>query len=239
MNTASIQQQLPKPKMKISDATKRSIITAATSIFISIITGYFSLKTLAKNEVAHETNAAVPIAVKKEASLINFPVGTIVPYYGDLKALDDSYWRSCDGGPIPEGSPLEDANPTLGGRQLPDLQGKFIQGLEAGEKILDPITGKPQEGGANSIKMDTHQHMWASFIVSGKSNQWKSYNKQGQEIQVSAFNDGFGSDGKGEFPLDIDEAKSSQFFYTDSYEHNHGGDNRPSYTKFHWIIRVR
>jgi vacuolar-type H+-ATPase subunit H len=70
------------------------------------------------------------------------PIGSIIPYYGELADLpDDGTWIVCDGQPIPQDSPLY-AN---GIRETPDLRERVVRGATDARSL-----GK--RGGQNVLK---------------------------------------------------------------------------------------
>lgn len=80
------------------------------------------------------------------------PIGTIIPYYGQLSALPDN-WKVCDG------STVTDSASPIKGYVLPDLRQRFLRGAQ--ENVADAKSGSM--GGQDYVAGHTHN-------VSGNSS---------------------------------------------------------------------
>ncbi len=165
--------------------------------------------------------------------IASFPVGSIIPFYGELSSLTGTGWAICDGRDIPQGSSplIQDANPTKGGDQLPDLRGRFIQGLDFGDQLFNASSAL-HIGGSDSLDL-SHQHKWARY----DDKNWYSFNNSGSEFLVTNWNNGTNSDKKGEYPLNRNNSDALNL-YTNSSPLG-SVENRPRYMKLHFIIRIR
>ena len=104
----------------------------------------------------------------------NLPIGTIVAFFG-LDADIPKGWIVCDGQTIPEDSHLSiDANAEEGGKQVPDLRGKFVRGTETPLDGIQLLTG-----GEDNITIN-HSHVWGEF----HANKWYSYDTAGNRFRV-------------------------------------------------------
>ena len=102
----------------------------------------------------------------------NLPIGTIVAFFG-LDADIPKGWIVCDGQTIPENSHLSiDANAEEGGKQVPDLRGKFVRGTETPLDGIQLLTG-----GEDNITIN-HSHVWGEF----HAKKWYSYDTAGNRF---------------------------------------------------------
>lgn len=148
--------------------------------------------------------------------LAGVPVGTIVAFFGADMDIPDG-WAACDGGPVP-------ADSTLGVGRLPDLRGRFIRG-SSGMTRTEVVSG-----GQDEVER-THTHLWATY----DGRNW-SVVMNGEWAQISAWANGMGDDGSGQYPLDPHD-RGKMDLHTGP-----GGDafdNRPRYVEMRYIIRVR
>ena len=155
----------------------------------------------------------------------NLPIGTIVAFFG-LDAAIPEGWLVCDGQNIPENSPLSiDANAKEGGKQLPDLRGKFVRGTEASLNGIQLLTG-----GEDSITFN-HSHVWGEF----HARKWYSYNTAGNRFRVDDWENGIDNEGEGNYPLIIRGARDTKLYTKASTPTR---ENRPAYIELRYIIRV-
>lgn len=163
--------------------------------------------------------------------LNNLPVGSIVAFYGKPESLSDTGWVLCDGGNLPKDSAIDfDADPVQGGKQLPDLRGRFIQGLSISENLFTHNNGL-HSGGNDSVDL-SHTHSWVSFRNKG----WFSYNSNGHSARLDGWKNGIGNEGEGTYPLSRSSTSNADFYTAKAGPQS--ADNRPSYIKLHYIIRL-
>lgn len=156
---------------------------------------------------------------------VNPPIGTIVAFFG-LDADIPVGWLVCDGQTIPENSLLSiDANAEEGGKQLPDLRGKFIRGTEV------QLNGSHLLTGGNDRITFNHSHVWSEF----HAKRWFSFDTVGERFRVDDWHNGIDNEGVGNYPLLTKEAKDAKL-YTEASSQS--GENRPAYTELRYIIRV-
>jgi len=162
------------------------------------------------------------------------PLGTILPFYGEENDINTNNWILCDGRNYPPNSKLvRDANPSIGGAQVPDLRGKFIQGLYVGETLLNEKKSL-RSGGTETISVGKHNHEWGSF----SNLAWKSFNYSGDSTNIIKWNNGQSKEGKGFYALAI-EGNNQNKFYTDKKEAFQERDIRPPYVKLNYIMRIK
>jgi hypothetical protein len=211
-----------------------ALITVIGSVITSIATTAISFLT-----VARKTAVTIVDEEARKNGIFEpqLPVGAILPYFGSVENLPIG-WALCDGANTGQETKVPDADPGPGGKQLPDLRGRFLQGVDAGAPLLG-LDNKLQVGGNDAISEDKHAHLWAEYKKNKNVKNWFSYDAVNTEQQVSAWVDGISNASKGEIrALDTHNDKDAAL-YTKAYIHNHGGDNRPRYAKIHWIIKVK
>jgi len=169
------------------------------------------------------------------AASFGIPLGTIAPYFGIEEDLGDA-WLICDGQDLPQDSKLAiDANPAKGGKQVPDLRGRFLRGADNAAKLdLKALS----IGGNDMLPAHGHSHAWAQF----GDRTWRTFDQKGGERRLMTWSDGMDSAGIDDYPLVLDDDENiiaPTTFYTSLDTHDHGGDNRPSFAEVNWIIRIR
>jgi hypothetical protein len=125
----------------MNDKIKITLISGIVSIAGAFITVYGTIH--ANVGDIHKNQSEID-RQKEQIKQISVPVGTIVAYAGSItdekkKELDNSGWLICDGSLVPEGQKYEDLGNLLGqiwgaGRNLPDLRGMFLRGVDPGGK---------------------------------------------------------------------------------------------------------
>ena len=155
-----------------------------------------------------------------------FPVGAIVAFFGPDNRIPTG-WALLNGQLAPENSQLGfDADSAVVGEQLPDLRGRFIRGS------ADPLQPNHLAMGGNDNTDWSHAHRWARF---DSDEDWHSYkNRNGNLTNVDNWNNGIDDDGRGVYPLLVEEGTS---LYTERLG-NAEESNLPSYVELRWIIRV-
>lgn len=95
--------------------------------------------------------------------LLGVPVGTILPYFGELSTVLPNNWQFCDGRVV------RDPNSPFNGQRLPDLTDSvFIMGIPASSQV-------GQKGGNNNIPTDgNHNH---SIRMTGYAPGEINYNR--------------------------------------------------------------
>ncbi len=94
-----------------------------------------------------------------------FPVGSILPYMGEVADIPDG-WLLCDGSPIdPEHTELQ----LLIGSTTPDLRGRFLRGLDnptgSDAAGIDPQGAARQVGSGQEDALQQHFHEIRSITV--------------------------------------------------------------------------
>lgn len=198
-------------------------------ILISVSIYFERPFTIAGWDFGARTTVPMPKVLDKSKNTL--PLGIIIPFYGDPKKLEGTGWVVCDGRNLTKESIIDiDADPILGGKQLPDLRGRFIQGLSSGENLF-MASNSLHTGGNDQLNLQ-HSHKW---VVYNQKN-WKSYNATGNQINIGGWNDGIGNDGKGHYPLYL-KTSSSMNLHTEKSGQVQI-DNRPSFIKLHYIIKI-
>ena len=155
----------------------------------------------------------------------SLPIGAIVAFFGTDSQIPDG-WMVCDGRNVPADSPITaDANPEMGGLQLPDLRGRFIRGAERSISVA-----YLSYGGRDMISA-AHAHLWGRYVNKG----WILYDDHGGSHQVIQWGTGFGNEGSGHYSLARTTAASADYHTTQALG---GYDNRPAYTELRYIIKV-
>ncbi len=80
-------------------------------------------------------------------------------------------------------------------------------------------TVNPSNTGTTS---DTHNHRWSSFDT---GEDWRSYDSNGNRIEVMDWTGGIHGDGSGIYPFAVNwESSSTRYYYTNNNEHSHSVD---------------
>jgi hypothetical protein len=184
--------------------------------------------------VSEAAPEAVREALQQQGAV---PVGAVVPYFGDpsdlLSPETEPTWVLCDGRTISDAAPLRfDADAEIGGRQIPDLRGSFVRGLEAGTSLS--MSGGVTIGGSDVIPPAEHTHSWVSFA----GENWSSFQSDGRTAAAfTRWDNGIGNAGEGWYPISRQGGRIT--YYTSVDAHDHGGDNRPRFVSLHFVCRVR
>ena len=187
------------------------------------------------------------------------PVGTIMPYYGDLDALP-SNWMLCDGSRIDDpGSPLyKESKLSVSGRRrpiakVPNLDEYFVRGTTEPEQVNEP-------GGQDKVRdhihsLPDHKHYMShshSFNTDKEGISWIRdpdynyglYTKVGYDHRRYFI----AAETKKEFyertahshSGRTDSGRSYTSSAGDGYSGFSGGhDNKPRYKSFYYIIKIR
>ena len=79
------------------------------------------------------------------------PVGGITIFYGDEEMLPNN-WRICNG------QRIEEPRSPFYGKLLPNLQGRFVKGLEDREGYVDSLGFRKGTGGTKSLPQHSHSY---------------------------------------------------------------------------------
>lgn len=175
------------------------------------------------------------------------PVGTIMPYYGDLDALP-SNWMLCNGNRITDpGSPLYR-------QRAPELDGYFIRGTDSASDVNKPGGQDKISGHSHSIpshrhKVGDHTHTIDLPTSRIKHDNW-SFDYGYKVVATEGYN-GLRFIAGGDSESDLyhqhnvsGRTSNASSGYTDNSgtlsSSNAGAhDNRPHYRSFYYIIKIR
>jgi hypothetical protein len=172
-----------------------------------------------------------------DAVLYLVPVGTILPYYGKLSALPDS-WTLCDG------KTIRDRDSDFFNISIPDLDGFFIRGTESYSEL--GLSGGRDKAGYHTHSIDSHDHYIGSHSHPFNTDDYTENSHR--SWNVTLYRDGiyWVLSGKSEADLNhshpgTTDSKNlgrtgSESLKTDEYD---GHDNRPRFRSFYYIIRIK
>ncbi len=162
------------------------------------------------------------------------PIGTIVPYYGQLKALSD-HWMVCDG------STVTDNDSPIKGYVLPDLRQRFLRGAQDG--VSGANAGNT--GGQDYVPPHNHAVSGSSRDVSFPQNSvccWLAgYNPvtaaDGLQFDASLFDIPMSAGNAEPRPSHGHIGGTATFTGTASNSGAH--DNRPQYFSVPFVMRIK